>query len=243
MSATATAADYDPAEVIADVRRWVWARARGYAEAKGRPDLAADLAGEVFGRIGVLLSEKYEGTGRYDPARGAATTWAARVAWSVLPDAFGRLAGPYALRGHGRRLHRAARRRAAALGLDPDEAVGPPLRLGLSLDEPMPLSGERWDFPDPASVAPASGASADERAEAVRAAVARLRAREREAVTLYFGLGDAPALTLAEVGEALGGVTKERARQIVGAALRQVERELAPMFGPAGGERGEGGEA
>jgi RNA polymerase primary sigma factor len=63
-------------------------------------------------------------------------------------------------------------------------------------------------------------------AEALRAAVARLPEREREVITLRYGL-DGDPVSLARVGAKLG-VTRERVRQIESAALQRLslEREL-----------------
>lgn len=63
--------------------------------------------------------------------------------------------------------------------------------------------------------------SADDLEQAIGEVLEDLPERERAVVKLHFGLGDTRALTLAEIGEHLG-VTRERARQIEGRALRRL---------------------
>jgi RNA polymerase primary sigma factor len=66
-------------------------------------------------------------------------------------------------------------------------------------------------------------------AEALRSAVARLPERERDVITLRYGL-DGDPLSLARIGQMLG-ITRERVRQIESAALQRLslERELQEL--------------
>lgn len=61
----------------------------------------------------------------------------------------------------------------------------------------------------------------DDLEQTVDEVLEELPERERQVVKLHFGLGNTGALTLAEIGEHLG-VTRERARQIEGQALRRL---------------------
>jgi RNA polymerase primary sigma factor len=69
---------------------------------------------------------------------------------------------------------------------------------------------------------PSATATGDDELErTIDGLVEELPERERQVVTLHYGLGHRGALTLAEIGKQLG-VTRERARQIEGQALRRL---------------------
>jgi RNA polymerase primary sigma factor len=55
--------------------------------------------------------------------------------------------------------------------------------------------------------------------------LAGIRYREREVLQMYFGLGEAPALTLDEIGERIG-LTRERVRQIKDEAIRRLRHPM-----------------
>jgi RNA polymerase primary sigma factor len=76
---------------------------------------------------------------------------------------------------------------------------------------------------DPMLAAPDTSTERDERREAVESALALLNAREREVVSLRFGMEDGQERSLAEVGRALG-FSRERARQVEAAALTKLRR-------------------
>lgn len=68
------------------------------------------------------------------------------------------------------------------------------------------------------------------RSEDLRSALNKLPAREAEIVSLYFGLGSEPAMTLEEIGQRFG-LTRERIRQLKERALGRLRRhEHAPVL-------------
>jgi RNA polymerase primary sigma factor len=68
------------------------------------------------------------------------------------------------------------------------------------------------------------------RSEDLRSALDRLPSREAEIVSLYFGLGAEPAMTLEEIGRRFG-LTRERIRQLKERALGRLRRqEHAPAL-------------
>jgi RNA polymerase primary sigma factor len=68
------------------------------------------------------------------------------------------------------------------------------------------------------------------RTEDLRTALEKLPAREAEIVSLYFGLGSEPAMTLEEIGQRFG-LTRERIRQLKERALGRLRRqEHAPAL-------------
>ena len=75
-----------------------------------------------------------------------------------------------------------------------------------------------------------------ERGEAMDKLMTMLRPREREVLSLRYGLGDTPRLSLSQVGKVLD-VSKERVRQIQARALEKLrvmaeERHLDEQFSP-----------
>ena len=97
----------------------------------------------------------------------------------------------------------------------------------LSLDAVMSKDGEEPfidALADESAVMPEEGAMRRIRAEETRGALsAVLTARERQVLTLHFGLDGATPQPLTEVGRHLG-VTRERARQIEAEALRKLRQ-------------------
>lgn len=68
------------------------------------------------------------------------------------------------------------------------------------------------------------------RSEDLRSALDKLPSREAEIVSLYFGLGSEPAMTLEEIGRRFG-LTRERIRQLKERALGRLRRqEHAPAL-------------
>lgn len=74
---------------------------------------------------------------------------------------------------------------------------------------------------DPGASGPLEEASSHQLREQLEHVMARLNGRERQVLSMRFGLGDGQARTLHEVGQALG-VTRERARQIESKALQKL---------------------
>jgi RNA polymerase sigma factor (sigma-70 family) len=99
----------------------------------------------------------------------------------------------------------------------------------VSLDKPNPLDGKSslGDSVEDPSATAAAGMGAVLRARADLATVLQdLPDRERTVVTLRFGLGGEEPMTLERIGGRLG-LTRERVRQIEGAALKQLRSLLA----------------
>jgi len=94
-----------------------------------------------------------------------------------------------------------------------------PLDLTVGDAETMTMSDL---LPDPAAARPDVEAEAQERAAAVRAALAAtLDPRAHAVLVARYGLDGAPPRTLQEIGQRLG-LTRERVRQIEARALRQL---------------------
>jgi RNA polymerase primary sigma factor len=81
-------------------------------------------------------------------------------------------------------------------------------------------------LPDNNAAAPDSAADSDALRWAAREVLAKLCAREREVVTLYYGLGREAESTLDDIGRHMG-ITRERVRQLRDQALKRLRR-LAP---------------
>jgi RNA polymerase sigma factor (sigma-70 family) len=99
----------------------------------------------------------------------------------------------------------------------------------VSLDKPNASDGKGslGDTVEDPSPAPGASMAAVLRARADLATVLQdLPDRERTVVTLRFGLGGEEPMTLERIGGRLG-VTRERVRQIEGAAIKQLRRLLA----------------
>jgi len=100
-------------------------------------------------------------------------------------------------------------------------------RLPLSLDEPIGEDGDarRGDFVAADCANPSEAASESAERREVRLVVAGLPPRQRRVIIERFGFGQDEPRTLEQVGRGLG-VTRERARQIEKATLRELEERL-----------------
>lgn len=102
-------------------------------------------------------------------------------------------------------------------------------RRGISLDAPL---RDREDttllevLPDEAAPPPDDGATIDNLADSVAAALAQLPAREANVLRLYYGFGGDEPLTLERIGATLG-VTRERVRQIKDRGLWRIRHSSA----------------
>jgi RNA polymerase sigma factor (sigma-70 family) len=93
-----------------------------------------------------------------------------------------------------------------------------------SLDSPIGEHATVGEFvPDTQTEPPDESVLASERARQARAALAELRPRDREVLSLRFGIGTAREHTLQEVADQLG-ISRERARQLEHAALHRLRR-------------------
>ncbi|HLZ28119.1 MAG TPA: sigma-70 family RNA polymerase sigma factor [Chloroflexota bacterium] len=116
---------------------------------------------------------------------------------------------------------------AAELGIQPERlhAIRLAASAPASLDRPVAGDSERTRgeiVPDDRALTTMQSIGEhDELAKEVADALQGLPAREREVLRLRYGLGDANAATLVEIGARLG-VTRERARQIESQALRKL---------------------
>jgi RNA polymerase primary sigma factor len=203
----------------------------------------ADLINE--GNLGLL-----RGAARYDGSRGArfvsyAVWWVRQAIFRLVAEQGRAVRVPPHLAGTMYRIGRRATALRRALGREATHAeiaaaadvteeevatTAAVRRRHLSLDAPVapgaktPLSdclADAWSpAPDARAMDAALGA-------AVEASVATLPEREALVVRLYFGLDGGDPKTLEEIG-ALFGVTRERVRQIKGAALGKLRD------GPAG---------
>lgn len=95
----------------------------------------------------------------------------------------------------------------------------------LSLEAPVGFDqyiGDRIE--DQAAVSPQEASIANAAAELLRDALSSLSSREVEVLRMRCGLGGGDGLTLKEVGHIMGGVTRERIRQIEARALEKLRR-------------------
>jgi len=119
---------------------------------------------------------------------------------------------------------------AAEVGVQPERlhAIRQAASTPASLDTPLAGDSERTRGEivpdDEALTAMQSVAEADELADQVADALQELPPREREVLRLRYGLGNGDAASLTEIGARLG-VTRERARQLEGQALRRLRRD------------------
>jgi RNA polymerase sigma factor (sigma-70 family) len=102
-----------------------------------------------------------------------------------------------------------------------------------SLDRPLedPDGDTRRDrIADPEEPEPAANLDLDRLRAALDGGLLRLPAREREVLSLRFGLSGGAELSLAQIGERLG-ISRERVRQIQNAALARLrdERSIARL--------------
>ncbi len=103
-------------------------------------------------------------------------------------------------------------------------------RVATSLDRPVDDQGDATigDLVAADTPEPLADLEVSLRTDALERALASLPERDRQVLTMRFGLGDQEPRTLAEVGKAIG-VSRERVRQIEKAALVRLaeRRELA----------------
>lgn len=114
-------------------------------------------------------------------------------------------------------LHR-AEAEVAACDLLPKEP--------LALDAPLRSDGDstlKDILTDPFAIPPDVRAALVETEEAVRSTLSSLPPREEKVLRMRFGVGEAGASSLSEVGERLG-ISRERVRQIERTALRRLRQ-------------------
>lgn len=96
--------------------------------------------------------------------------------------------------------------------------------MSISLDTPVSQDGDASlsdTLSDPESPLPDESALRSLLRKNMQELMADLEEREREVLTLYFGLGNAPGINLEEIA-AQWGVTRERVRQIKDQAIRRL---------------------
>ncbi|HVB10898.1 MAG TPA: sigma-70 family RNA polymerase sigma factor [Bacillota bacterium] len=189
------------------------------------------------GNLGLLKAVE-----RFDPDRGFrfstyATWWIRQAISRGLADKGRLIRIPVHTVDALTRVNRMAQRLQMDLGREPTRAeiaaaVGRPtdkvaelIQAGqdpVSLDSPVGEDDASvlGDFVADSASAAEDAVSAVTRADLAEA-LDSLSAREREALRLRFGLADGHAHTLEDVGRRFG-VTRERMRQIIGAALRKL---------------------
>jgi len=189
------------------------------------------------GNLGLLKAVE-----RFDPDRGFrfstyATWWIRQAISRGLADKGRLIRIPVHMVDALTRVNRMAQRLQMDLGREPTRAeiaaaVGRPtdkvaelIQAGqdpVSLDSPVGEDDASvlGDFVADSASAAEDAVSAVTRADLAEA-LDSLSAREREALRLRFGLADGHAHTLEDVGRRFG-VTRERMRQIIGAALRKL---------------------
>jgi len=219
--------------------RLVVSVAKRFANCGLPPD---DLIAE--GNIGLLAA-----IDRFDPSRGVnfasyAVWWIRQSMYAAVHDNGRTIRIPRNVFARTSRSRTAGEELAARLGRKPsaaeladclgvptDRALDavrlPPLTVSLDVatsegDAPPSETVADASVPDPSEAVVSSAVR-----EAVREAVARLPMREREVLTLRFGLRDGFRRTLAEVSWLLG-VTGERVAQIEKKALKRL-RLLAAL--------------
>lgn len=184
-----------------------WVRAEeglGYVSWLARDFLYTGIAREDLeseGRLGLL-----DAALRFDPAHGVQfityASWWAR-----------------------RRMQIYATRHARVVRRPPNRAGGPAHEWGeVSIDDPVGAGAtRRWSdiLADPASPPPLSELLATEDTALVTRAVGELPPLWARVVSLRFGLGDRPPMTLRAIGARLS-LSRERVRQIEVKSLRKL---------------------
>lgn len=201
------------------------------------------------GNLGLLVA-----AGRFDPARGYrfstyATHWIRQRIARAPDERVGHVRLPPGAHQQLRRIALADQQLtatrcrppqldelAAACGMRAGRvaellgAARPSVPIGPSDHEPdRPVLELVADTPDPAEVATAPAVTAE-----LRAALATLERRDREVLTLRYGLDGGEPRTYAEVAGRLG-LSRERVRQLELRALHRLRQQVLPPFdeGPA----------
>jgi len=185
---------------------------------------------------------------RFDPRRDVHfTTYANWWIRKAILEALGRQSGPLRLPRHQydklRAAREARRRWIACHGREPDpeelakaaglkaEEIGGLASLVLStvsLEQPLRAGDARpvkEVLADPRAENPHRALVRRDLAERLHRLISQLASRERQVLSLRFGLGDAPPRTLRETGRCLG-LSRERVRQVELRALLKLRRQL-----------------
>ena len=173
-----------------------------------------------------------------------ATWWIRQAVARALADKARTIRMPVHIVERLQKMNRADRTLWTVLGREPtleeiaDEAnltlqqvieVRAAARASASLDAPVGETGDAvlGDFVAGSDLLPEEEVELELRSQALRAALGSLPEREREVVTLRYGLGGTEPKTLEEIGRRLG-LTRERVRQIELDSLRRLagQREM-----------------
>lgn len=224
-------------QLIASNLRFVVAVCRRYQN-QGMP--MTDLIGE--GNLGLILAAQ-----NFEPSRSCrfityAVWWIRQRVLQALAEQSWCLSLSPGKAADGQKLAKANRLLEQRLGRSPSaeelaEAASMRERdvvrlqrvrqFPLSLHEPVSEEG----FSLEEILKDENGESADQACQDgslsgyLQELLAGMRDREREVLRLYFGLGEAPALTLDEIGDRIG-LTRERVRQIKDQALRRLKHPI-----------------
>jgi len=177
-----------------------------------------------------------------------ATWWIRQAVARALADKARTIRMPVHIVERLQKINRADRTLWTVLGREPtieeiaDEAnltvqqvleVKAAARASSSLDAPVGDAGDAvlGDFVAGDEPLPEETVELELRSQALRAALSSLPEREREVVTLRYGLGGTEPKTLEEIGRALG-LTRERVRQIELESLRRLagQREMQAVM-------------
>lgn len=197
-----------------------------------------DLISE--GNIGLMNAAQ-----KFDPSKGAkfstySTWWIKQAMRRALAEQSRTIRVPIQSVEKIAKIKSAQRKLTESLGRPPtDEEIAESLDFSKrtvaelrhanlstsSLNEPIVdgEQGEIGDFiADNEKSAPDQMLGDFESVDRLKALVDRLRDRERQVLTMRFGLNGTPQMTLEEVGESLG-CTRERVRQIQNKAIRKLK--------------------